>query len=390
MFQHTLFCFALISVFTQPFVVAHGSHNHKAHRRYFQDWAHPQDHSVNKLFKRGGDGAQYPDVGSAEWLSKYPPANGQTPDKGLTPKEWIDALNAADGAGKIPKVDLTTIPKDKDGNPMAPAYPNNQDPTGPGICSSTYQCRGAGDIWDGPDGVFGVSFDDGPLTPTSTLVDFLKQNNEIATHFMIGGNIRNNPQQFLEVFNYGGDCAVHTWSHPYMTSLSNEDVVAELGWTMQIIHDSTGGKVPKMWRPPTGDSDIRVRAIAKEVFGLTTVIWNQDSQDWRISQGGQTLDGVNADMDKWLTGSKSPGLIILEHELTNITVQGFMGNYPKIKSNGWNTKSVAQLFGDAYQNTKGDQVTSANVYLPQNGDTSTNTTTSTSSSVSSTTTASRT
>jgi len=61
-----------------------------------------------------------------------------------------------------------------------------------------------------------------------------------------------------------------------MTTKTNEEVLAELGWTMQIIHNSTGGRVPKYWRPPYGDSDTRVRAIAKEVFGLTTVIWNQE------------------------------------------------------------------------------------------------------------------
>ncbi len=77
-------------------------------------------------------------------------------------------------------------------------------------------------------------------------------------------------------FRFTGDIAVHTWTHPYMTTLTNEEVLGELGWTMQLIHNSTGGRIPKYWRPPYGDSDNRVRAIAKEVFGLTTVIWNQE------------------------------------------------------------------------------------------------------------------
>ena len=61
-----------------------------------------------------------------------------------------------------------------------------------------------------------------------------------------------------------------------MTTLSNEQVLGELGWTMELIHNSTGGRLPKYWRPPFGDSDERVRAIAKEIFGLRTVIWNQE------------------------------------------------------------------------------------------------------------------
>lgn len=61
-----------------------------------------------------------------------------------------------------------------------------------------------------------------------------------------------------------------------MTTLSNLQLIGEFGWTMEIIHNSTGGRVPKYWRPPYGDADERVIAIAKEVFGLTTVIWNQE------------------------------------------------------------------------------------------------------------------
>ena len=34
---------------------------------------------------------------------------------------------------------------------------------------------------------------------------------------------------------------------------------------MKIIIDSTKGLVPQIWRPPYGDTDCRVSAIAREV-----------------------------------------------------------------------------------------------------------------------------
>jgi chitin deacetylase len=101
--------------------------------------------------------------------------------------------------------------------------------------------------------------------PSNQLIDFLQANNVTTTHFMIGQNILWNPQVFLKAFNAGHDIAVHTWTHPYMTTLTNEEVVAELGYTMEIIRNSTGGRVPKYWRPPYGDADNRVNAIAREV-----------------------------------------------------------------------------------------------------------------------------
>ena len=105
---------------------------------------------------------------------------------------------------------------------------------------------------------------------THKLVEFLTQQQETATHFLVGVNILNNPEEFMAIFNQGGDMAVHTYTHPYMTSLTNEQVAAQLGWTMEIIRNSTGGRIPKYWRPPFGDSDNRVRAIAEEVSADST------------------------------------------------------------------------------------------------------------------------
>jgi chitin deacetylase len=94
---------------------------------------------------------------------------------------------------------------------------------------------------------------------------------------MIGINIINNPNEFTFAFEtLQDDIAVHTWTHPYMTTLSNLDVLGQLGWSIQLIHNSTGGRVPKYWRPPYGDADNRIRAIAKQVFGLDTIVWNQE------------------------------------------------------------------------------------------------------------------
>jgi len=54
-------------------------------------------------------------------------------------------------------------------------------------------------------------------------------------------------------------------------------------------------------------------------------------------------------------GSKTPGLIILEHELTNDTAQAFINNYYLIPNNNWNAVSAAEMDGQnkPYQNAQG-------------------------------------
>jgi len=309
-------------------------------------WHHSNDHPIHSLFKRNfTDGTTYAPIGSAEWAGAFPQ---DVIDVSAIPQAWLAALNSSVSAGKIPNIPPSTV-----NSQGFTIYPGGLDPNGQEVCSATYQCYVADDLWNGPEGVVGLSFDDGPLPTSTALYEFLSNNSLRSTHFFIGSNILYNPQEFSMAFDQlGDDIAVHTWTHPYMTTLSNEELIGEFGWTMEIIHNSTGGRLPKYWRPPYGDADNRVRAIAKEIFGLTTVIWNQDTGDWSLTSGGTTEQAIHNNMETWLTGPKNPGLIILEHELSDQSVQAFMDAYPIMKSNGWNTVSVAELSGGpVYQNS---------------------------------------
>lgn len=333
-----------------PITLALHVHPPTLGKRLPSTWYQPEDHPVHKLFRRGTtDGATYPVVGSPEWLAAYPPGAADTTK---LPQAWVDALNTAVAAGLIPNISQTT--QTGTGNP---AYPNNANASAPDICSSTDQCRAPGDIWDAPDGVLGIGFDDGPLPPAAQLYAFLQSQNQKATHYMIGTNILANPDLFTMAFDtLGHDIACHTWTHPYLTTQSNLQLLGELGYTMQLIHDSTGGRVVKYYRPPYGDADNRVRAVAKQVFGMEAIIWNQDTEDWSIGEaGGTTAAAVATNLQTWITGPKSPGLIILEHELTNDTVQAFINAYPSMKTNGWNLISQCDMAnaGGAWVNANG-------------------------------------
>ncbi|CEL59394.1 hypothetical protein RSOLAG1IB_03327 [Rhizoctonia solani AG-1 IB] len=338
---------AFVALLAAPAVLAHPiEHNHVEQRSLGARWFHETAHPVHGLFARQSN-SNASDPGSPDWAKQYP-AGKATKDT-LKP-EWLDALNKAVSAGLIP----TNVPVAKQSGGAAPSYSNStgkMDPAKQPICSSSAQCKGDGQIYDVPDGIVALSFDDGPLPPSKKLYEFLRANNQKATHFYIGQNIIENHALLTEAFEVNGDdIAVHTWSHRYMTTLSNEEALAELAWTMQVIHDMTGGRVPRFWRPPYGDSDNRVRAIAREVLGLTTVIWNDDTDDWAITEtpATQTVSGATKVLQKAYTGPKSPGLCILEHELSDQSVSIFMNTYPLIAQNGWTAKSIPDAVGSTY------------------------------------------
>ncbi|CAE6516814.1 unnamed protein product [Rhizoctonia solani] len=345
-----MFGFAtVVALLAAPAVLAHPlEHSHVESRSLGARWFHESNHPVTRLFARQSNASVTP--GSPDWAKQYPTTSKLTA-KDLKP-EWKAVLDNAVSSGLIP----TNCPVAKQSGGAAPSYSNStgkMDPAKQPICSSSSQCRGDDQVYDMPDGLVGISFDDGPLPPSPTLYDFLKQNNVQATHFYIGQNVVQYYKFAQQAFAQGDDLAVHTWSHPYMTTLSNEVVMAELAWTMQSISDISGGRVPRFWRPPYGDSDNRVRAIAK-LLGLTTVIWNDDTNDWAITENPptQSVSGATSVLKKAYAGPKSPGLCILEHELSTQSVNIFITNFPLIAQNGWTAKSIAgALDAPFYQNS---------------------------------------
>ena len=60
---------------------------------------------------------------------------------------------------------------------------------------------------------------------------------------------------------------MHTWSHPDLTTLTSEQVYAELLWTIYVIHAAIG-QTPKLFRPPYGSINDNVRKVAAQL-GLT-------------------------------------------------------------------------------------------------------------------------
>ncbi|KAL1412790.1 hypothetical protein Q8F55_000538 [Vanrija albida] len=310
-------------------------------------WMQPADSPAAALFKRQNGP---PNPASPDFATHYPP-QGQPPNGTWIPQPWLDKLKSITLPPNNPVATLTGC--------CTVQYPNiAQGGMSPDICSFTAGCHTPTDFFDAPNNTFVLTFDDGPGDASQTLYTFLKGNNisNRATHFMIGGNIVGAPSVAQEAFNGGGHIAVHTWSHHYTTSLSNEQVLGELGWTMQAIADLTGGRIPAYWRPPYGDVDNRVRTIAKAVFGLETVLWNRDTNDWKIgSDPAYTIESVKGILDGWLNGPRSPGILALEHEITSATVEAFMAEYPKFAAQNWQVSAVADAYGlDWYQNAVGN------------------------------------
>ena len=114
-------------------------------------------------------------------------------------------------------------------------------------------CTRATDITDCPTTLnWGLTYDDGPAYYTPNLLQFLDAHSLKSTFFVVGSRAVSFPHTLQYEHIDLHQIAVHTWSHPYLTQLTNEQIIAELGWTKKIIYDVLG-VTPNMMRPPYGD-----------------------------------------------------------------------------------------------------------------------------------------
>ncbi|ORZ08816.1 hypothetical protein BCR41DRAFT_291031, partial [Lobosporangium transversale] len=171
----------------------------------------------------------------AQTSSPYPPPDQVPPIDSPQVQAWLKEIDLT-GAPDIPL---------RPGNP--PGCVSNPVPD---ECNWTCQKCPADDLIDcSVPNTWGITFDDGPSTVTPSLLDYLKASNVPATFFLMGSNAAKYPETLKRQVADGHHLASHTWSHHALTSLSNEQIVAEMKWTEKVVLDHTGMRM-KFMRPP--------------------------------------------------------------------------------------------------------------------------------------------
>lgn len=87
------------------------------------------------------------------------------------------------------------------------------------------------------------------------MLKYLDEKDVKATFFVVGSRVIERPTILVEEYMSGHEISVHTWSHRLLTTLTNEQIVAELGFTREAIKRVLG-VTPTTMRPPQGDIGI--------------------------------------------------------------------------------------------------------------------------------------
>lgn len=211
-------------------------------------------------------------------------------------------------------IDFTKIPDFK-------PYPQGSCPLeGRLSCSfDCYKCIEPDDVYTCPN--LSQTFDDGPTTSTIQLLNRFEETGQKSTFFNLGINVVSHPDIYQRMVRDEQLIGTHTWSHAFLPSLTNEQIIAQIQWSIWAMN-ATGHHIPKWFRPPYGAIDNRVRAITRQ-FGLQAVLWDYDTFDWMLlneHNNQRTEQQILDDVGQWVSKAPKSGLI-LEHDGAAKTVQ---------------------------------------------------------------------
>ena len=170
-----------------------------------------------------------------------------------------------------------------------------------------------------------LTFDDGPSTNTTAILDILKQENIKATFFELGSRVEAQPELVKRAYDEGHFIASHGYSHVYSQIYQTpEGPLNEYNQCLQAIRNALGEVEynPHLFRFPggsTGGKYAEIKEQAKQVLKDNEVL----SIDWNVLSGD--AEGNNLSVDTLLArtnetlGEKNSVVILMHDSQTKAT-----------------------------------------------------------------------
>ncbi|KGR72942.1 polysaccharide deacetylase family protein [Streptococcus phocae subsp. salmonis] len=178
-----------------------------------------------------------------------------------------------------------------------------------------------------------LTFDDGPdPSTTPQVLSILAKYQAKGTFFMLGSKIAGNESLVKKVTDAGHEIDNHSWDHPDLTTLTAEQVKAQVNNTSEAIKKASG-QGPIYLRPPYGATNESVRKAS----GLTEMLWTVDTRDWE----NHSTDGIMANLKQQL----QPGGVVLMHDIHQTTVDALPTVMEYLKAEGYQCVTLKELFG---------------------------------------------
>lgn len=194
----------------------------------------------------------------------------------------------------------------------------------------SYQYKSVSKVIDPNGKVIALTFDDGPSRYTRLIVDLLNEYGASATFFVLGNKVSIYSDTLKYVLDSGNEIGNHSYSHKWLTHVSEEELISQINQTQDVIFD-TLGYTPRLVRPTYGS----VNQTIKDNVNLDIVLWNVDTLDWKYRNSNKIFKNVLPKIDD--------GKIVLMHDTYEYTYNALKLLLPKLKDLGYQFVTVSEL-----------------------------------------------
>lgn len=202
-------------------------------------------------------------------------------------------------------------------------------------------------------GTLALTFDDGPWTYTEDLLDLLDSEDVRATFFVCGGNLdwkqitgHGNPYILRRMMTSGHQIGSHTWGHPDLSTISEEQIFEDMYKNEQALISAIG-VVPTYVRPPYLSTNAKTLGVMGNL-GYHIVNLDLDTHDWAgdYEAAEQSfLDAIQA------SDPGSSSHLVLAHDIHEETVHEFAEfMIEEGKAAGYRFVTVGECLGDPARN----------------------------------------
>src|SRR5205807_3010828 len=180
-----------------------------------------------------------------------------------------------------------------------------------------------------------LTFDDGPsATLTPKLLDLLAAHHIKATFFVIGENVAEHPEIVARAARDGHEIGNHSWSHPNLAKMSDDNVRSQLRRTDDAIRGATGNR-PTLLRPPYGSITAREKRWIHDEFGYRIILWDVDPNDWKRPGPAVVRNRILKETHR--------GSIVLSHDIHPGTIEAMPSTLDALEAKGLKFVTVSEL-----------------------------------------------
>lgn len=178
--------------------------------------------------------------------------------------------------------------------------------------------------------VVAITFDDGPSNYTNKILEILERYNSSATFFVLGNKANHYQDTLINILASGSEIGNHSYNHKWLSRLDIKDIKIQIDDTQKIIKSLTG-YTPSLLRPTYGSVNSKV----KNATDLPIVLWDVDSNDWKIKNSKTIAKRVLKDV--------SDMDIILFHDTYERTLRAIEIIIPELINQGYQLVTVSEL-----------------------------------------------